>query len=65
MNKGSGRAEADADRSGPAGGPLPSARARRIDSKDLLGGAREIVIDHEGEHYRLRFTSKGKLILTK
>lgn len=38
---------------------------RRIDSASLLAGAREIEIDHHGELYRLRCTSKGKLILTK
>ncbi|MFC7335100.1 hemin uptake protein HemP [Rhodocista pekingensis] len=37
----------------------------RIDSRDLLRGGREIVIVHEGEEYRLRRTSQGKLILTK
>ena len=34
-------------------------------SRDLFAGAREIVIEHQGEQYRLRCTSKGKLILTK
>lgn len=36
-----------------------------IDSADLLQGAREIAIRHDGAIYRLRRTSKGKLILTK
>ena len=31
----------------------------------LRNGARELVIEHAGEEYRLRLTSKGKLILTK
>jgi hemin uptake protein HemP len=39
--------------------------ARRIESARLFDGARELLIDHEGECYRLRCTSKGKLILTK
>ena len=43
----------------------PRLAARRIDSANLLAGAREIEIDHHGELYRLRRTSKGKLILTK
>jgi hemin uptake protein HemP len=30
-----------------------------------LGKARELIICHAGEDYRLRITSKGKLILTK
>ena len=38
---------------------------RRISSRDLFDGAREIAIEHDGELYRLRRTSKGKLILTK
>lgn len=35
------------------------------DSGDLLKGAREILIHHEGEVYRLRLTRNGKLILNK
>jgi len=31
----------------------------------LLGAAREVRIEHEGEIYRLRKTRLGKLILTK
>lgn len=38
---------------------------RRITSAELFGGAREVVIEHDAEAYRLRWTSKGKLILTK
>ncbi len=37
----------------------------RISSDQLLAGGRELVIEHSGEEYRLRITSKGKLILTK
>ncbi len=52
-----------ADRqSGDATG-LPGLRTVR--SADLFADAREIVIDHCGDRYRLRRTSKGKLILTK
>lgn len=36
-----------------------------IGSQALLGGSRQLFIDHEGERYILRLTSKGKLILTK
>ena len=32
---------------------------------DLLGGGNELQIEHNGEIYTLRQTSKGKLILTK
>jgi hemin uptake protein HemP len=35
------------------------------DSSDLLKGAREILIHHQGEIYRLRLTRNGKLILNK
>lgn len=37
----------------------------RITSAELLRGAREIVIEHGTDEYRLRLTSKLKLILTK
>lgn len=40
-------------------------RARRYRSGELFAGAREIVIEHVGEEYRLRITQLGKLILTK
>jgi hemin uptake protein HemP len=36
-----------------------------ITSEVLLAGARELVIKHAGEDYRLRLTNQGKLILTK
>ncbi len=36
---------------------------RRMTSDELLAGQREIVIEHASEEYRLRITSKGKLIL--
>ncbi len=31
----------------------------------LFQGKQEILISHNGEHYRLRITKNGKLILTK
>jgi hemin uptake protein HemP len=37
----------------------------RIDSRRLLDGGRELVIDHAGVEYRLRLTRNDKLILTK
>ncbi len=36
-----------------------------ITSESLFGGSRQILIQHEGETYTLRITSRGKLILTK
>lgn len=38
---------------------------RVIASEELFVGARELVIKHAGEDYRLRLTNRGKLILTK
>lgn len=36
-----------------------------INSEKLMKGSREVVIIHNGERYRLRITSKQRLILTK
>ena len=36
-----------------------------ISSEELLKGRREMLIEHEGQLYRLRVTSRGKLYLTK
>lgn len=55
------------------GGQLPMRRSvpggrfavRRVSSSDLFAGAKEVIVTHGGEDYRLRHTSKGKLILTK
>ena len=38
---------------------------RRIDSKTLLGNEGRVIIEHDGQHYLLRQTQAGKLILTK
>ncbi len=40
--------------------PLP-----RVDSQQLFEGQRELIIQHQGEEYRLRITRHDKLILTK
>jgi len=42
----------------------PAAR-RAVPSTELFQGRREVVIEHNGEAYSLRQTSKGGLILTK
>lgn len=55
MNAGENSAESGASRVA-----LP-----RLRSADLLSGAREAIIEHGQEQYRLRLTSNGKLILTK
>jgi hemin uptake protein HemP len=39
--------------------------SRRIDSRDLFGDGREIIIAHGTECYRLRLTKQNKMILTK
>lgn len=53
-------------RLGTAEAPALSLRGvKLLRSRDLFADVREIVIEHEGEHYRLRATKKGKLILTK
>lgn len=50
-------------------GPLSStsqrSAIRRIDSSELLGQGQQLIIDHNGQNYRLRITSNGKLLLTK
>jgi hemin uptake protein HemP len=47
-----------------AGAQSP-AGIRRVPVETLLGGAREVILEHRGEPYRLRVTANGKLILTK
>ncbi|MDN3518693.1 hemin uptake protein HemP [Aquisalimonas lutea] len=37
----------------------------RIDSRELFGDAREVIIVHDQQNYRLRRTRTEKLILTK
>ncbi len=41
------------------------AATRRVASDLLLGGGRELVIQHQGSEYHLRLTRNDKLILTK
>ncbi|MBN8727067.1 MAG: hemin uptake protein HemP [Xanthomonadales bacterium] len=54
---------------GPQPSPSPTAppagEARRIDSRHLLAGGKELVIEHAGQRYHLRLTRNDKLILTK
>jgi hemin uptake protein HemP len=40
-------------------------RPRRLKVSDLLAGEREVLLEHDGQDYRLRITANGKLILTK
>ena len=48
----------------PAGGSPSAPRPRRATSRELLGEADQLVIEHDGREYRLRLTQNGKLILT-
>jgi hemin uptake protein HemP len=51
--------------------PLPLESGQRscppgiLRADRLFQGRQEILIDHQGETYRLRITRNGKLILTK
>ncbi len=57
----------------PAATPEPDSSDRQpgrsgpvtISSSEVLRGAREVLIDHQGEIYRLTHTRSGKLILHK
>ena len=42
-----------------------SALPQAFSAERLFGGAKEIVIRHQGDDYRLRITRNDKLILTK
>jgi hemin uptake protein HemP len=56
----------DAER--PENRPTPSTPQeppRILDSQEILKGQREVFIIHNGEQYRLRVTSNGRLYLTK
>jgi len=59
------RNRVEIDRPHHQGDAGPVRSKRRITSVELLGSAREIVIEHGGDEYRLRITSNDKLILTK
>jgi hemin uptake protein HemP len=52
------------DRSAAPTTPTPPPR-RLCTSDELFAGARELVIRHGREEYRLSITRAGKLILTK
>jgi hemin uptake protein HemP len=60
--------EPSEDEPKPAPGETPTVPPeviRLIRSEDLLAGAQEILIEHDGQTYRLRLTRSGKLILHK
>jgi hemin uptake protein HemP len=43
----------------------PAAPVRIVRSQEILQGAKEVMIDHDGELYRLRLTRNGRLVLYK
>ena len=50
----------------PADDDRPAAAdAKVVCTQELFGDGKEIVIDHDGERYKLRITRRGKLILQK
>lgn len=51
--------------SAPAEQRLDIAVLPTLDSQRLFDGRRELIIQHQGEIYRLRITRHDKLILTK
>ena len=44
---------------------VPHSPAPVLRSSDLLQGRKEVVLEHEGEQYRLRLTRNGRLVLYK
>ncbi len=50
---------------GRAAPVFSSDKVKLLQSHELFADAKEVVIEHDGELYRLRATRKGKLILTK
>lgn len=57
-----------------SGAPLPVSRlvitdrlalAPRLRSEDLFRTSHEVIIEHQGQEYRLRLTRNRKLILNK
>ncbi|MDP2029818.1 MAG: hemin uptake protein HemP [Thiobacillus sp.] len=49
----------------PAGSGMRPFPPGAITTDSLFQGRQEILINHNGEHYRLRITKNSKLILTK
>jgi hemin uptake protein HemP len=45
--------------------PTQRAAPMRLSSRDLFCGRRELVIEHQGQEYRLKLTRNDKLILNK
>lgn len=59
-------ATSDGTASQQGGSPLQSGTGpRQCDTRTLFGGARELLIEHDGAVYTLRITQHNRLILTK
>jgi hemin uptake protein HemP len=46
-------------------GRAPKSTPERVRVSELFKGARELILEHGDQDYRLRITAAGKLILTK
>ncbi len=49
----------------PAPKRLGSTEPAAVSFQALAGGAKEVLVEHAGQVYRLRLTKNGKLILNK
>jgi hemin uptake protein HemP len=49
----------------PGACPTAASLTRSVSSNDLFGGAKTVVIEHAGEHYRLIVTKNNRLLLQK
>ncbi len=65
MNEETNEIESEVQRRGNTPARSGTQNPRTLRSADLLGNTQEMIIEHGGDQYRLRCTSKGKLILTK
>jgi hemin uptake protein HemP len=68
MRADSANANTSADTSAESASPSTRQTLRpppQVDSQQLFEGQRELIIQHQGEAYRLRITRHDKLILTK
>jgi hemin uptake protein HemP len=57
--------ESDSRSDGPEDRDRGRTLQRRFRAEELFAGTKEIIIEHQEADYRLRLTSKGKLILTR
>lgn len=60
-----GRDDVSADHPASANSRSIPMHGNRLDSRDIFRDAREVIIAHGDDTYRLRLTAQNKLILTK